>query len=76
MVSIRIICPVNPSKDPEKVRNAILMIFPDTELELSKRGYKGTAPTMDRFGRIIRRQRILDAARNVLLRICTGTSPT
>ncbi len=68
MISVKITCPVNPSEDPEKVRDAILRIFPDAELGLSKKGYEGTTSTLDEFGRVIRRQRILDAARGVLLK--------
>ena len=44
MTSVRIICPVNPSEDPDKVLAAIRSIFPDAELELGDRGYEGTAP--------------------------------
>lgn len=67
MTSVTISCPVNPSEDPEKVRSAIQAIFPDAELELGENGFLGTAPSLDSFGRLIRRQRILDAARAVLI---------
>ena len=67
MTSVQILCPVNPSEDPEKVRSAIVFLFPDAELELGENGFLGTAPSLDSFGRLIRRQRILDAARAVLI---------
>lgn len=67
MTSVQILCPVNPSEDPEKVRSAIVSLFPDAELELGENGFLGTAPSLDSFGRLIRRQRILDAARAVLI---------
>lgn len=67
MTSVRISCSVNPSEDPEKVRSAILSIFPDAELELTDSGFEGTAPSLDGFAGQIRRQRILDAARAVLI---------
>lgn len=67
MTSVAIHCPVNPSEDPEKVRSAILALFPDAELELGEGGFEGTVSSLDSFGRLIRRQRILDAARAVLI---------
>ena len=72
MTSVSIVCPVNPSEDPEKVLSAIRSIFPDAELELREGGYEGTAPSLDGFGRLIRRQKILDASRAVLLKNMHG----
>jgi hypothetical protein len=67
MTSVTIECPVNPSEDPEKVEAAILSIFPDAELELTDSGYRGSA-TLDRFSKLIRKQKILDATRGVMLK--------
>lgn len=67
MVRIFITCPVNPSEDPEKVLSAVTSIFPDATLELSEGRYEGTAPGLGRFSQLIRRQRILDATRAVLV---------
>ena len=67
MAVITVSCPVNPSEDPEKVRSAIMSLFPDADLELSADGFEGTVGSLDSFGRLIRRQKILDAARSVLL---------
>lgn len=72
MTSVRITCPVNPSEDPEKVLAAVKAIFPDAELEFGEGGYEGTAPSLDGFGKLLRRQRILDAARGVLLKNMRG----
>ncbi|MBE6517691.1 MAG: hypothetical protein IJV90_04115 [Candidatus Methanomethylophilaceae archaeon] len=66
MVSVRIFCPVNPSEDEEKVKSAVLSIFPDAELELGERGFEGSG-SLDKFSRLIRKQKILDATRGVLL---------
>lgn len=66
MTLVSIFCQVNPSEDPEKVRAAIESIFPDAQLELGDRGFSGTAG-LDRFSRLIRKQRILDATRAVLI---------
>lgn len=68
MTEITLRCPVNPSEDPEKVRDAVLSVFPDAELELRDGGFEGTAPTLDHFSMQIRRQRILDATRGLLLK--------
>lgn len=67
MTSVTIECQVNPSEDPEKVSAAILSIFPDAELELREHGFVGTA-TLDRFSKLIRKQKILDATRGVMLK--------
>lgn len=71
MTLVTITCPVNPSEDPEKVRAAIMSIFPDAELELGDRGFKGTG-SLDKFSKIIRRQKILDATRGVMLKNMRG----
>ena len=71
LISIR--CPVNPSEDPDKVLAAINAIFPDAEVELSDRLYKGTAG-LDRFSQLIRKQKILDATRGVMIKNIRGNS--
>ena len=67
MTSVTIECPVNPSEDEEKVSAAIFKIFPDAELERTEKGFRGTA-TIDHFSKQIRRQKILDATRGVMLK--------
>ena len=71
MTLVEIYCPVKPSEDPELVRDAILSIFPDAELEQDERSFRGTA-TLDRFHKAIRKQKILDATRSVLIRNMKG----
>ncbi len=71
MTSVTIEAQVNPSEDPDKVAAAILNIFPDAELDLSDRGFKGTA-TIDSFSRKIRKQKILDATRGVMIKNMRG----
>ena len=73
MATVEIFCPVNPSEDPDKVRAAIEFIFPDAELEQIDSGFKGTA-TLDHFAKAIRRQKILDAVRGVMLSNVRGNS--
>ena len=67
MTLVSISCPVKPSEDPEKVRSAILSIFPDAVLEENEDRFSGTAPGLDRFSQLIRKQKILDATRAVLI---------
>ncbi len=73
MAKVEISCQVNPSEDPEKVRAAIESIFPDAELELSERGFVGTA-SLDMFSKAIRRQKILDAVRGVMMSNVRGNT--
>ena len=68
MLSVRIICPVFPSEDPDKVKTAIEKIFPDTEFGETDDAYECTAPSLDNFSRLIRKQKILDAARSQMQR--------
>ena len=67
MPSIEITCPVYPSEDPEKVKTAILKVFPNAALEESDMGIKGTTDNLDRFSKQIRKQKILDTTRSVML---------
>jgi len=66
--SVGISCPVFPSEDPEKVRQAVLNIFPDAVLDISDDRISSASAGMEHFGNQIRRQRILDTARSVLMR--------
>ncbi len=67
MPSIEISCPIYPSEDPEKVREAILKVFPDADLEMSEDSITGTAGSIERFSKQIRKQKILDTTRSVLI---------
>ncbi len=73
MAAVKVFCPVNPSEDPDKVRAAVESIFPDAELELTEKGFSGAA-SLDRFSKIIRSQRILDAVRGVMLANVRGNT--
>ena len=73
MTSVKIKCPVKPSEDVEKVRSAILNIFPDAELTLNDGLYEGEA-SLDRFSKAIRKQKILDATRAVLITNMRGNT--
>lgn len=72
MPSVELSCPVYPSEDSEKVKAAILKVFPGVELELSQDFLRGKTESLNFFGHQIRKQKILDSARNVLLRGMRG----
>jgi len=62
---------VFPSEDPEKVREAILNIFPDASLEKDDDGFRGEAST-NKFHELIRRQKILDSTRSAMFKGVRG----
>ena len=67
MVSVKVSCPIYPSEKSDKVKKAIINIFPDAELEETGRGFKGTA-SLDYFSKLIRKQEILDSTRSMLFK--------
>jgi predicted RNA binding protein with dsRBD fold (UPF0201 family) len=71
-VNLAIRALVKPTEDPDKIAKAILNIFPDADLEMEGNEVRGTASTMERFGELLRSQKIRDAARSVLLRSRSG----
>ncbi|MCL2032237.1 MAG: hypothetical protein FWG96_03090 [Methanomassiliicoccaceae archaeon] len=75
MVTVSISCPVCPSEDPEKVRGAILNIFPDALLEETGSGFEGKA-SAGRFHDLIRKQKILDSTRSMMFKGIRGGSIT
>lgn len=76
MPKVRINTPVNPSEDPEKVRMAVLRLFPDAVLELQDGSLVGETDDLDTFHSQIRRQRILDTTRSILRKGTGGSSTT
>ena len=67
MTVVTVSCPLYPSEDPEKVKNALLSIFPTGEFTVSDGRMSGEAD-LERFSQLIRKQRILDTARSMMLR--------
>jgi len=62
---------VFPSEDPEKVREAILNIFPDASLERVGDEFKGEA-SANKFHELIRKQKILDSTRSAMFKGVRG----
>ncbi|KUE73420.1 hypothetical protein AUQ37_01915 [Candidatus Methanomethylophilus sp. 1R26] len=67
MARVTVSCPVYPSEDPDKVRAAVLNLFPTAELALADGVLSGPADLV-RFSQKIREQRILDTARSQFLK--------
>ncbi len=63
MADVTVSCPVYPSEDPEKVKAALLSIFPTGDFVLADGTMSGSADLV-RFSELIRRQKILDTARS------------
>lgn len=60
-------CPIFPSEDPKKVRDAVNRIFPGAELTEGDGEIYGPV-SLDNFSKMIRRQQILDTTRSVLFK--------
>lgn len=73
MVSVVVSCPVFPSEDPEKIRSALLNIFPTAIFEEEDGKLTGQAD-LDTFSKLIRKQKILDTARNQMQKGMRGRS--
>lgn len=71
MPSVHVDCPVYPSESDEKVETAIRNIFPDIYLERNDQGFTGRTDSLEKFKMQIRRQKILDTTRSILLRNST-----
>jgi predicted RNA binding protein with dsRBD fold (UPF0201 family) len=71
-VNLAIRALVKPTEDADRIMKAIQNIFPDAELEVVGNEVSGTASSLERFGELLRSQKIRDAARGVLLRSISG----
>ena len=65
LVTIR--TPLRPTEDPEKVRTAILNLFPECEIFIDPAEVVGKTASLGRFKTLIRNQKILDSVRKSLL---------
>lgn len=66
-MEVLIKCPVNPTENPEKVRKAVMNIFPEAEINIGEGSLTGRATSLDRFREILRDLRIRDSARAFLM---------
>lgn len=68
MTDIELNAPVYPSEDPEKIISAMKRIFPDAELENTGDEIQGVAHSMEKFSKQIRKEKILDTTRSMMIR--------
>ncbi|MCL2143685.1 MAG: hypothetical protein FWH44_05470 [Methanomassiliicoccaceae archaeon] len=76
MPLVKVTCPVFPSEDPEKVKKAVMNIFPDIEPILDDNMMTGETESLEHFAEQMRKQRILDTARSVLMKGRRGNKTT
>ena len=67
MLNVRVTTPLRPSEDPTKVQRAVESILPGAAIEVETARVVGHADNLDGFRKLVWKQRILDAARRVLL---------
>jgi predicted RNA binding protein with dsRBD fold (UPF0201 family) len=72
MLLVTIRTPLRPTEDPEKVRTAILNLFPESEIAEDQGQVVAKTASLERFMTLIRNQKILDSIRHKLL---DGMSP-
>ena len=65
LVTIR--TPLRPTEDPEKVRAAILNLFPESEITTDTNEVVAKTASLERFMTLIRNQKILDSIRSKLV---------
>jgi len=65
LVTIRTL--LRPTEDPEKVRAAILNLFPESEIAIGQEEVVAKTASLGRFMTMIRNQKILDSVRKTLL---------
>jgi predicted RNA binding protein with dsRBD fold (UPF0201 family) len=68
--------PVRPSEDAEKVKHAMLNLFPDLRFEQTEHRLIGRTDNAGLFASHLKRQRIRDAARGMMMRGRRGQSLT
>lgn len=66
-VEVRVVAPVHPTEVTDRVEDAVENLFPDAEIEREAGRVVGTARSVEQFAELLRRQEILDTARERLL---------
>jgi predicted RNA binding protein with dsRBD fold (UPF0201 family) len=66
-IEILIEAEVYPTEDVNKIKEAILKIFPDAKFEIMGGEIRAKSQSIENFGKILKEERIRDAARAVLL---------
>ncbi len=66
-IDIEVVAPVYPTEDDDRVVAAIEAIFPNAEIDRHPGELIATAHSVDRFGELLAKQRIMETARATLL---------
>ena len=72
LVTVR--TPCLPTEDPEKVRKAVLNLFPESMIEEKDGVIMARTGSLWRFRELVRSHRIIDATRRIMLRGKQGNS--
>ena len=64
---VRIFCRYYPTENVDKIKEAILKIFPDARIKISENYILAETRSMENFASLLRKQRIRDSARSVLI---------
>ncbi len=75
-VEVEIETELHPTEDEERVRRAILNLFPDAEISIRENRVIGRTSNLSRFRELLRIQRILDTSRTMLISGKKGNSIT
>jgi predicted RNA binding protein with dsRBD fold (UPF0201 family)/cytidylate kinase len=75
-VEVEIETRIFPTEDEDKVREAVKNFFPDAEIKISEGLLKARAKNLDTFRELLRKQRILDTARQEMLNNIFGNEIT
>ena len=67
MLRVRVRAPVNPTEDVERVRGAILALFPDAKVQEGEGVLVAEATDLGRLRELVRSERIPDSARGQML---------
>lgn len=67
MLRVRVETPCRPTESRDRVRQALLQLFPDLVFRRDDDVVEGTAETLDRLRELIRNQKIRDTVRKQLL---------
>jgi len=72
LVTVR--TPCLPTEDPEKVKKAVLNLFPESMIEQKDGVIMARTGSLWRFRELVRSHRIIDATRRIMLRGKQGNS--
>ena len=70
MLTVEVTAPCYPTENREKVKRAMLNIFPDLEIEERSGRIDGKTDSIENLAYLLRKERIRDAARAHLLSCC------